>query len=158
MMRFEHIIEINDPWQHGLQRLTAAQLWRGLLLRVRHPEWFLEALESARVTEPVPGIFDRELEYGAFRVQDRVRVDDDLRIEIGIVSPPDMVGTKLIIQPEAPAPGALIVRFLYTTTGNRLDADLTAAEQRAREGAWLNADRDAIALIRRLAAAGMLGE
>jgi hypothetical protein len=157
-MRFEHIIEINDPQSPELPYLTASQLWRGLLLRVRQPQVFVEALESATVTEVGPGRYQRQLEYGSFEVHDEVVIDDDLLISTHVVAPADIAGMALWVQLQAPAPQSLVVRFIYSDDGSQQTAELNAAEQRARQAAWLHADRDAIALIRRMAGSGMLGE
>jgi hypothetical protein len=157
-MRFEHIIEINDPDLPELPHLSPSQLWRGLLLRVRQPELFVPALECAAVTEVEAGRYQRQLSFGSFQVHDEVVIDDDLLICTRVVAPAEIAGMALWVQLQAPAPRSLVVRFIYDDDGSDQTAQLNAAEQRARQAAWLHADRDAVALIRRLADAGLLGD
>jgi hypothetical protein len=40
-MRFEHLVEINDPLMPLLTELTREQLWRGLVLRAEDPTQFI---------------------------------------------------------------------------------------------------------------------
>ena len=40
-MRFEHLVEINDPLMPLLTELTREQLWRGLVLRADDPTRFM---------------------------------------------------------------------------------------------------------------------
>ncbi len=157
-MRFEHVIEINDPKSPALPYLSPSQLWRGLLLRVRQPEIFVQALEGSTVTEVVAGRFHRRLRFGSFEVHDEVVIDDDLLISTQVAAPAEIAGMALWVQVQAPAPRSLAVRFVYDDAGSQQTAALTAAEQRARQAAWLHADRDAVALIRRMAGDGQLGD
>lgn len=157
-MRFEHLIAINDPALPDLPVLAPCQLWRGLLLRIREPRRFLPGLEGAEVIELAPGLFQRRLDFGAFAVEDRVEVDAALRIEVRIVEPAQYRGTRLSIRIESPAAGCLNVRFVYVSPEAGYTAELDAAERRVLENAWLAADRDCIALIRRYAAAGLLDD
>ena len=37
-MRFEHLVEVNDPLNPLIDTLTLNQIWQGLVLRVREPD------------------------------------------------------------------------------------------------------------------------
>jgi hypothetical protein len=47
-LRFEHLVEINDPANPTLEPLTADQLWQGLVLRAESPELFMLGLDGPR--------------------------------------------------------------------------------------------------------------
>ena len=40
-MKFEHLVEINDPMNPLLDTLTREQLWHGLVLRAEQPKLFI---------------------------------------------------------------------------------------------------------------------
>lgn len=71
-MRFEHLVEINDPGNPTLEPLTAEQLWQGLVLRAESPELFVLGLERAEVLARGDGWLDRVLHFGQATIQDRV--------------------------------------------------------------------------------------
>ncbi|HVE88597.1 MAG TPA: AtaL-like protein, partial [Burkholderiaceae bacterium] len=48
-MRFEHLIQINDPLMPLLDTLTREQLWRGLVMRAEEPTQFVLGLEVATI-------------------------------------------------------------------------------------------------------------
>ena len=48
-MRFEHLVQINDPLMPLLTEVSRAQLWRGLVLRAEDPAQFVVGLERATI-------------------------------------------------------------------------------------------------------------
>ena len=85
-MRFEHLVQINDPLMPLLTELTRDQLWRGLVLRAEAPTRFIAGLESATIDarRELSGVteLERTLDYGSFRVRYRVRLFPGQRSEI----------------------------------------------------------------------------
>lgn len=47
-MRFEHLVEVNDPLNPLMDALTLNQIWQGLVLRVLEPTEFVEGLDEDR--------------------------------------------------------------------------------------------------------------
>ncbi|MBK9243241.1 MAG: DUF1857 family protein [Burkholderiales bacterium] len=45
-MRFEHLVQINDPLQPLLTEVSREQLWRGLLRRAEQPTEFVLGLAA----------------------------------------------------------------------------------------------------------------
>src|SRR3954470_21379434 len=72
MMKFEHLIEVNDPLNPLIDTLTREQLWRGLVLRAESPKMFVPHLDEAAIGERTSGSFTRRLRYGKLVVEDRV--------------------------------------------------------------------------------------
>ncbi len=155
-MRFEHIIEINDPARPDLPMLEQDQLWRGLLLRITDPQRFLPGLESAQVTDLGGGIFARTLDFGAVKIEDQITVEDPCALKIDVLAPRQYEGTRLVIYPEAADDQRLRVRFVYQSPPKGYGSEFSSEERQVLENAWLQADRDSITLIRRYAAEGLL--
>lgn len=49
-MRFEHLVEVNDPLNPLMDALTLNQIWQGLVLRVLEPTEFVEGLDEGIIT------------------------------------------------------------------------------------------------------------
>ncbi|HYM47113.1 MAG TPA: AtaL-like protein [Burkholderiaceae bacterium] len=159
-MRFEHLIQINDPLMPLLDTLTREQLWRGLVLRAEEPTQFVPGLEIAtiRSRRDFCGEIElvRTLDFGSFRVDDRVRLLPLERSEIHTSAGPTWPASRMSIAIEEPQPELLFLRFVYesdeTAGGGGLDK-LTVA---LREQAYERADVDTVARIRALAESGLL--
>ncbi len=95
-MRFEHLIQINDPLMPLLDTLTREQLWRGLVLRAEDPTQFVPGLEVVtihsrqNVGDQVELV--RTLDFGTFKVEDRVRLTPHRRSEIHTSRGSDLAG------------------------------------------------------------------
>ena len=63
-MRFEHLVQINDPLNPLIDPLTRDQLWRGLMRYIETPVAFVEGLDSGRVTSRDGNVLHRELHFG----------------------------------------------------------------------------------------------
>lgn len=160
-MRFEHLVEINDPLMPLLTELTREQLWRGLVLRAEDPTLFIGGLDSVTIDarRELSGVteLERTLDYGSFRVRDRVRLFPQLRSEIHTAAGTSWPASRMTIAIEEPSPDALFLRFIYEAESEvagegGLDEVTVALRQQAYQGA----DLDTVVRIRELAEAGRL--
>jgi hypothetical protein len=160
-MRFEHLVEINDPLMPLLPELTRAQLWRGLVLRAEDPTLFIGGLDSVTIDarRELSGVteLERTLDYGSFRVRDRVRLFPQQRSEIHTAAGTSWPASRMTIAIEEPSPDALFLRFIYEAESEvagvgGLDEMTIALRQQAYQGA----DLDTVVRIRELAEAGRL--
>jgi hypothetical protein len=156
-MRFEHLVEVNDPLQPLLTEVSRAQLRRGLLRRAERPAEFVLGLAGAtideRVDEPGQVRLGRTLDFGSFRVRDRVLVSDDgsvTEVEAGATH----AAGRLTIRIEEPRAGSLFLRFVYESDDGAADAD--AVVGKLREQAYRSADIDTVWRIRDLVERGEL--
>ena len=159
-MRYEHLVQINDPLMPLLDTLTRNQLWQGLVLRAEEPTQFVLGLENATIhSHDVRGNvheLTRTLDFGSFQVQDRVRLVRDCRSEIHTKAGPTWPASRLTITIEEPEPELLFLRFVYESDdsgGEALDPVIAAL----REQAYESADLDTVVRIRALAEQGVLG-
>lgn len=161
-MRFEHLIQINDPLMPLLDTLTREQLWRGLVMRAEEPTQFVLGLEVAtihsrsHVGDEVELV--RTLDFGSFKVDDRVRLVPQRRSEIHTGAGPTWPASRMTIEIEEPQPELLFLRFLYEwdqTGGDGVLDDVTTA---LRKQAYERADLDTVARIRALAEQGWLDD
>jgi len=160
-MRFEHLVQINDPLMPLLTELTRDQLWRGLVLRAEDPTQFIGGLDRATIEarRELGGVIEleRTLDYGSFQVRDRVRLFPQQRSEIHTEAGVTWPASRMTITIEEPAPDALFLRFVYEAASEvvgegGLDEVTVALRQQAYEGA----DLDTVVRIRALAEAGRL--
>jgi hypothetical protein len=158
-MRYEHLVQINDPLMPLLDTLTRNQLWQGLVLRAEEPTQFVLGLENATIhsREVRGGVHEltRTLDFGSFRVQDRVRLVRDRRSEIHTEPGPTWPASRLTITIEEPEPELLFLRFVYELDEAVGEADPIVVK--LREKAYQSADLDTVVRIRALAEQGVLG-
>lgn len=161
-MKFEHLVQINDPLMPLLTEVTRDQLWRGLVLRAEDPRQFIGGLEIVTIDarRELSGVteLERTLDYGSFRVRDRVRLFPQHRSEIHTAAGASWPASRMTTTIEEPAPGELFLRFVYEAESevageNGLDATTVALREQAYQGA----DLDTVVRIRELAEAGRLG-
>ncbi len=153
-MVFEHIITVNDAREPIVTPMTRWQLWQGLMRRVTDPCRFSDTLDSAQVHEVTTTHWTRELRYGPVVVRDRVTADPMDTISYEVEWPPRLAGSRLTMRIEEPAFGTMIVRFLYDSPYASEDPQVTRGQRLALESAYLHADIDAIALVRRMVSSG----
>ena len=115
-MKFEHLIQINDPENPLIDTLTRDQLWQGLLHRVENPIPFLPGLESCTILEREADTLLRELDFGPAVIQDRVTLADMTSVRFDIQPSETHPGGSLHISIEEPEPTFLFLRFAYQTT------------------------------------------
>jgi hypothetical protein len=150
-MRFVHIIEINDPLHSLLEPMTRDQLWRGLLRRVERPMEFLPQLSGCLIVMRSDTNIVRELDFGAFLVRDRVRLDPMNQLSVETEARDRLPSGKLVIAIEEPGAERMQLRFTYDVERERSD-DVEAEKQydRVLEAAYLQADIDSVKRIRQL--------
>jgi acetylaranotin biosynthesis cluster protein L len=160
-MRFEHLVQINDPLFPLLDTLTRNQLWQGLVLRAEEPTQFVLGLEGATIhTHEVHGgvhELTRTLDFGSFQVQDRVRLVRDSRSETSTNAGPTWPASRLTITIEEPQAELLFLRFVYESDEVAGHGELDAMTVALREQAYRSADLDTVVRIRALAEEGVLG-
>lgn len=155
-LTFEHIVRVNDLADPRLAPLSRSQLWRGLVRRAQLPRYFMPWLENVEVMPQQDGSLARELDFGNFRVRDRVRffAEESVRYEIEASGPVQQAHVTMRI--EEPAPGQLFVRFLYEIRSTEHDGlgELAGFVK----DAYRQADDETVAGIRMLAANHLLDE
>lgn len=162
-MRYEHLVQINDPLLPLLDPLSRAQLWNGLVRRAEEPTLFVLGLQGCTVHERQAAAtgtrMTRTLDFGSFAVHDHV----DLRPQTSVCTRtrpgPTWPAARLTITIEEPQPELLYLRFLYEFDEPPAPP-AEAAERRQtdalRRQAYFTADLDTVAQIRALALAGEL--
>ena len=153
-MKFEHLIQINDPADPLIVPLSRSQLWAGLMARVDDPLPFLPGLESCTVVErSVQGIH-RRLGFGRTFIEDRVTLEEGRWVRFDIQPSPTYAGGSLIITIEEPQPDALFLRFSYETNLGESGPLEDRAYGEYVKSAYHQSDIDTVLIIRPLAAEG----
>jgi Domain of unknown function (DUF1857) len=148
-MRFEHLIEINAPQasvQLAVPAFTLEQLWRGLMLRVTAPGRFPMGPDACECHEVKPGQFQRTIVFGQHVMKDAVVCEPMQRISFTPEPHGDTAPIALSLQIEEPAPGHVLLRFVYESL-----RELTSEEayfNEYRHSAWLHNDRDMVRTLR----------
>ncbi len=152
-MKFEHLVEVNDPDIPFLTVLHRTQVWDGLMHRIEDARPFLPGLDECRiVSRRVDGV-DRRLRWGDMEVSDRVTFAENDWIRFETPATDQHGGGKLTIRIEEPEPLRLFLRFVYETVfaaGHETEDEAYAEYLRQ---AYEAADVDTVRIIRDLAAA-----
>mgnify|MGYP006293231205 CR=1 FL=1 len=154
-MNYEHIVLVNDPTAPQVEPLTLNQLWQGLVVRAEDPVAFMQGLDRCDIVARTATGVERALHFGQTVICDRVHYEHEHRVRYEIPGGADYPDGELVMQIEQPAPGCMIVRFIY-----RLGAPIAADDDQYQDivqQAWHESDLDTIRKIRELAAAGRLG-
>lgn len=154
-MKFEHLIEINDPRNPMIAPLTRNQLWRGLVLRAEMPTLFVEHMDACEILSRSPEGLRRSLRFGSLQVRDRVHFVDELQVQYEVPAQDEIAAATLTVTIEEPAPGFLFVRFVYEDDSPEGGPEEIFNDY--RRSAWLESDIDTIRVIRQLAAEGRFG-
>lgn len=161
-MRYEHLVEVNDPLIPLLPMLTREQLWRGLVRRAERPGEFILGLVDAQVHERSAleqgegEALTRTLDFGSFQVQDRVLLRPPHESRIETRASARFPASSLTIRIEEPQPQRLYLRFIYESPAVDGQGELDAMTVELRNQAYEQADIDTIGRIRELAEAGDL--
>lgn len=155
-LTFEHIVRVNDLADPRLAPLSRSQLWQGLVRRAELPRYFMPWLENVELTPQQDGSLARELDFGNFRVRDRVRFREGESVSYEIEANGPVQQAQVIMRIEEPAPGQLFVRFLYEIRSTQYDG-LGELEGFVKD-AYRQADNETVAGIRVLAATHCLDE
>lgn len=160
-MKFEHLVQINDPGLPGVDWLTRQQLWFGLVARAWKPTRFILGLEDAQVIqisqEGNITTLARVLNYGPFQIADTMELHEEERTETRIVANQFCGDSMLTISIEEPDQGELWLRFQYQVSDAPGTADVPGASSQdvdeIRKQAYRAADIDTVKMIRELALA-----
>ncbi|GJG95605.1 SRPBCC family protein [Cupriavidus pauculus] len=156
-MRFEHLVEINDPADPTLVPLTADQLWQGLVLRAESPELFILGLDRAEIVARGDGWIERVLHFGKAKISDRVVYEPRSAVRYESAATAEHAGGSLTMIIETPVPGALLARFIYETTQPNVDESGDDRYAEIVKSAYHEADLDTVRKIREIAETGRLG-
>lgn len=143
-LRYEHLVELNDA-RAGVAPLTRAEVWAGILGRVRTPDLYDEAVDHCEIGQAEP-LCRRYRRHGAW-IEDEVALVEGFSARLTMRLPTAYAGSVLVISIDEPAPGALFLRFVYELRGE--GPVLEAHEQQALRDAYRHAD---VAFVRRLRA------
>ena len=155
-MKFEHLIQINDPLNPLMDTITREQLWRGLVMRAEQPMLFVPHLDECTIGAREAGGFQRQLRYGDLVVNDRVVLEALVEVRYEVPAQGEIPASLLVMKIEMPDQHNLLVRFHYDD-GHPESAD--AASQMYddfKRSAYKEADIDTVRIVRELAAAGKL--
>jgi hypothetical protein len=147
-MRFEHIIVVNDILNPLVEPLSLDQLWSGLVGSLEDPARFLPGIDSAKVTARTADGFRRELRFGHTVIHDRVHLVPREKLAVSSEATPEVPALTRTLTIEAPVEGEFIVRFVYERRPEG-HAPVEPAYLQVLEDAWIAADIDLIAQIRR---------
>ena len=153
LLEFEHIIQVNDLNNPELTVLSRDVLWQGLVFRASYPDHFNPAL-NCRLEPDTNNHFIRYIDVGQMELRDEVTLVPMQEIRTLIDGRTQPMHAESIATIEEPEPGHLFVRFNYKRDAigveGGLDADAFLKE------AYLQQDRDAIMVIRQMAANNQL--
>ena len=154
-MKFEHLIEINNPLDPFIDALTPGQLWRGLLKFVEEPTALVLGLDRCTITARGDNWLHRELHYGSVKVLDHAVLEPPLRVHYTTKPSAELPAGALTIAIEAPDDVRLYMRFIYETfpQGHLI---APAEYQEVMKQAYRDAGIDIVKQIRDYAAAGQL--
>ena len=153
-MKFEHLIQINDPADPLLEPLTRQQLWQGLMHRVEDATPFLPGLERCTILSRQGSELLRELDFGAVVIQDKVSFVVEAWVRFDILPGPNHAGGSLTITLEEPQQESLFLRFAYTTNLAEGSPSEDDAYVEYVKQAYHQSDIDTVQIIRTLAAGG----
>jgi hypothetical protein len=155
-MKFEHLIQINDPLNPLMDELSREQLWRGLVLRAESPKMFIPHLDECTIVERDAGSFTRRCRYGELVVADKVLLTPLQQVRFEVHAQGDISASSLTVTIEAPSAQTLFVRFKYDDGHDAATDQANAMYDEFKKSAYLEADIDTIRILRELAAEGRL--
>ena len=155
-MKFEHLIEINDPLNPLIDTLTREQVWRGLVLRAETPTLFMPHLDECTIDERESGSFRRRLRFGELVVVDRVSLTPLQEVRYDIPEQGEISASSLTMSIESPSEHALYVRFKYDDGHDAATDAANAMYDEFKKSAYQEADIDTIRVLREMAGAGKL--
>ena len=153
-MRFEHLIEVNNLDDPRAEVLDREQLWNGLLLRAKAPALFIPHMDGFEITEETDHSISRVLDFGKFKVRDRVNLVPMEKLHFHIPAQGEIMESRLEISIDEPFPKRLFIRFIYEDSA--LDEGPEAMYNDFRRSAYKEMDVDSMRLIRQFAAQGRL--
>lgn len=154
-VKYEHLVQINDPLDPLIDPLSRDQLWRGLVRYIETPVAFVEGLDRGTVTSRRENVLQRELQFGRLRVRDQVTLVPMQTIHIATNATPEIPAGSLTISIEDHGVELLFVRFLYETFPQG-HPPVGAAYREAMKEAYKHAGIDIVRRIREYAEEGRL--
>lgn len=148
MLEFEHIVQVNDLTNSSLSVVTRSQLWQGLLLRAYDPGKFNDALQCTS-EKKAGNEFVRTIEVGDALFREHVVLEPEVSISTQSLPRPDQIHSESLTRIEEPETNYLFVRFSYKRDLDDRDERVAVGEH--LKAAYVQVDRDAIAMIRMLA-------
>jgi hypothetical protein len=155
-MKFEHLIEINDPLNPLIDPITREQLWRGLVLHADSPKLFVPHLDECTIAERSSGSFRRRRRFGQLVIEDRVILTPLQEVRYEVHQQGEISASSLTVSIEAPSEDTLFVRFRYDDGHDAATDAANAMYDEFKKSAYQEADIDAIRIVRELAAQGRL--
>ncbi|TWI61776.1 uncharacterized protein DUF1857 [Pseudoduganella lurida] len=155
-MKFEHLIEINDPMNPLIDTLTHDQLWRGLVLRAESPKLFVPHLDEVRIGERTDTGFTRTQRYGQLVIEDKVVLEYPDRIRYEVAAQGEISQSSLTMTIESHGQERLFVRFEYEDGHDAREDAENALYDEFRRSAYQESDIDTIRVLRDLAEQGRL--
>lgn len=152
MLEFQHIIQVNDPNEPNVPHLSKAQLWEGLVLRSKYPAHFTPSI-SCSIEEVSDQGFVRVLRFGEGRLRERVELIHQQEVRTRPADAWQPMYAESITRIEEPAPGHLIVRFIYKRESGNDDGSIDVDEY--LKSAYLQNDREAMRLLRKFSREGL---
>ncbi|MBV8624739.1 MAG: DUF1857 family protein [Herbaspirillum sp.] len=155
-MKFNHLIQINDPLNPLIDSLTREQLWRGLVLRAESPRLFMPHLDDCQLSEKSMDSVCRALRYGDLVIQDKVIYLPQIQVIYEVPAQGEIPASRMSMTIEEPETDVLFVRFEYDD-GKPEDIDGSEAfYDNFRRSAYQEADIDTIRIIREMTQRGSL--
>jgi hypothetical protein len=155
-MKFEHLIEINDPLNPLADTMTREQLWRGLVLRAENPKMFMPHLDECTLGERESGSFTRRLRYGELVIDDVVYMTPLQEVRYDVPAQGEIAASRMTMTIEAPSEGVMWVRFLYDDGNASATDEMGKMYEDFKKSAYQEADLDTIKIVRQLASEGKL--
>jgi hypothetical protein len=155
-MKFDHLIEINDPLNPLMDTITREQLWRGLVLRAEDPKRFIPHLDECTINARDSGSFTRSLRYGELVIDDTVLLTPLQEVRYEVPAQGEIAQSLLTMRIEAPAEGMLLVRFSYDDGNPSAGDQASKMYEDFKKSAYKEADIDTVKIVRQLAAEGKL--
>ncbi len=153
-MKFDHLVEINDPRDPLIDPLGRTQLWRGLVLRAESPTLFMPHLDACEIINRTEGTVERALRYGEIVIHDVVTYTPEERVQYDVPAQTDISASRLLMTIEEPDEGRLFVRFSYDDGLLEASGSMDAFYNDFRRSAYQEADIDTVRIIRQLVAEG----
>ena len=155
-MKFEHLIQINDPMNPLIDTISIEQLWRGLVLRAESPTLFVPHLDECTISERSSGSFARRLRYGDLLIDDVVHLTPLKEVRYEVPAQGEIAASSLVMKIEAPTSAVLLVRFCYDDGQGEHTDPANEMYDDFKRSAYQEADIDTVRILRQLAGEGKL--
>ncbi|RYY22354.1 MAG: DUF1857 family protein [Sphingomonadales bacterium] len=155
-MKFEHLIEINDPMNPLIDTISIEQLWRGLVLRAESPTLFVPHLDECTLGERNSGSVARRLRYGDLVIDDVVYFTPLKEVRYEVPAQGEIAASSLSMKIEAPTSAMLMVRFCYDDGQGEHTDPANAMYDDFKRSAYQEADIDTVRILRQMASQGKL--